>query len=408
MNMHSARAARYSLSSTAVFCLVAVLIAPAILAQDSQAPEADVSPASGASPVAYVYIANQPGIGIYKIDGYAAAADGSLRPVSGSPFTAAVGSMAVNGKYLFAADLDGIHIDSFLIGSNGGLSRVASTLDPRHSGGNCDVVGPLSLDHTGSTLYNLESGNYYCANNTYQSFEIQRSTGRLSYLGSTGSSRFLNVPVSFLADNVFAYMAACETYVDPNHGDDQLYGFERFSNGLLSERAISAPIPAAPHGYFYCPSFTAADPANHLAVALATLVTSGSGSDGPFKLATYTANSNGNLTTTSTTANMPTIDTGEVLDIRMSPSGKLLAVGGVNGLQIFHFNGGGPIIRYSGLLDVGDENWQLFWDNANHLYALGSNFQTLRVFTVTPTSITEAPGSPHSIPVPVNLIVQPK
>jgi hypothetical protein len=34
----------------------------------------------------------------------------------------------------------------------------------------------------------------------------------------------------------------------------------------------------------------------------------------------------------------------------MSPSGKLLAVAGTTGLQVFHFNGSNPIKPYTGLL----------------------------------------------------------
>jgi hypothetical protein len=51
---------------------------------------------------------------------------------------------------------------------------------------------------------------------------------------------------------------------------------------------------------------------------------------------------------------------------------------------------------------------QLYWDNDNHLFALFAN--KLYVFTVTPTSITEAPGSPHTIagfPGAQYLTVQP-
>ena len=60
-------------------------------------------------------------------------------------------------------------------------------------------------------------------------------------------------------------------------------------------------------------------------------------------MATYTADSAGNLTTNSTYSNMPSVLVGAVVDYWMSPSGKYLAVGGTSGLQIFHFNGANPI-----------------------------------------------------------------
>ena len=91
----------------------------------------------------------------------------------------------------------------------------------------------------------------------------------------------------------------------------------------------------------------------------------------------------------------------------MSPSGKLLAVAGNAGLQVFHFNGANPITKYTNLL-VSAEVDQVFWDNSNHLYALGRKAGKLWVFTVTPTSVTQAPGSPHSITVPDYVIVLPK
>ncbi len=81
-------------------------------------------------------------------------------------------------------------------------------------------------------------------------------------------------------------------------------------------------------------------------------------------------------------------------DLAMSPSGKLLAVGGTAGLQIFHFNGSDPITHYTGLLTTDDVS-QFFWDNDNHLYAISQTSGKLFVFTVTPTNVSQAPGSPH-------------
>jgi hypothetical protein len=126
------------------------------------------------------------------------------------------------------------------------------------------------------------------------------------------------------------------------------------------------------------------------------------------KVATYTAESDGSLTTNSTWENMPSALVGTtVYDCWMSPSGKYLAVGGTSGLQLFHFNGGNPITKFTGLI-TGDSINQLFWDNSNHLYAISAKSGKLFVFTVTSTGATQAPGSPHSIANPANLIVLPK
>ena len=55
---------------------------------------------------------------------------------------------------------------------------------------------------------------------------------------------------------------------------------------------------------------------------------------------------------------------------------------------------------------MNEEVQQIFWDNANHVYALG--LDKLWVFTATPTSVSEAPGSPYTIGQTVSLVVQPK
>jgi hypothetical protein len=128
---------------------------------------------------------------------------------------------------------------------------------------------------------------------------------------------------------------------------------------------------------------------------------------GPPQIAVYTADSSGNLTTTSTMTNMPKTSVTDVTDMSMAPSGALLAVSGTTGLQVLHFNGANPATLYTTLLS-GVQVDQEFWDNANHLYAISRSAGKLYVFTVTPTTHSQAPGSPHAITVPENVIVLPK
>ena len=94
---------------------------------------------------------------------------------------------------------------------------------------------------------------------------------------------------------------------------------------------------------------------------------------------------------------MPTSAIVNISNMKMSASGKLLAVAGAPGLQIFHFNGAAPITSYSALLLPTVNIDQLAWDNTNHLYALSYSTGELYVYTVTPTSISEAPGSPYKV-----------
>jgi hypothetical protein len=103
---------------------------------------------------------------------------------------------------------------------------------------------------------------------------------------------------------------------------------------------------------------------------------------------------------------MPATSIVSVTDMKMAPSGKLVAVAGNEGLQVFHFNGASPTTKYTGLLTTTHIN-QMFWDNANHLYAISQSTGKLYVFTITPTGYSQAPGSPHTIATPNSIIVQP-
>jgi hypothetical protein len=133
------------------------------------------------------------------------------------------------------------------------------------------------------------------------------------------------------------------------------------------------------------------------------------------QLATYTADASGNLTTASTYATMPTLAVSNPMNLEASPSGSFVAVAGIGGLQVFNFNGPGPITTFTGLLTTQNVN-QVAWDNSNHLYAItltgsayGSNAVIpgkLHVYTVTTTGATEAPGSPYTITQPEALAVQ--
>jgi hypothetical protein len=82
-------------------------------------------------------------------------------------------------------------------------------------------------------------------------------------------------------------------------------------------------------------------------------------------------------------------------------------VAGSGGLEVFHFNGAEPITHDTGLLTK-DAIDQIVWDNTNHLYAISRAAGKLFVFTVSPTSYKQAPGSPYSIESPQNIVVQPE
>jgi hypothetical protein len=353
---------------------------------------------AGSSPVAFVYVSTQKGSS-YEVSAYSAASNGQLTLVSGSPFPANANYLALNSKYLFGSN--GVDIYSFAIASDGALTQVASLNAQNYNEDSCGGPENLFVDRTGATLYDPDFLGNICANNAYQSFSIDNSTGALSYLGSAVASPAFNTPLSFIGDNVYGYSSDC--YRD-NPG---IFGYERNSDGTLTQTSGTTSIPAAPAGDFYCAYLSASDSASDIAVPLTPISLSTMQQAGSPQLAVYTADSSGNLSTTSTSSNMVQTKVNSVTDIRISPSGKFIAVAGTSGLQVFHFNGASPITHFTGLLTSGEVD-HIFWDNANHLYAIATAAGKLAVFTVTSTGVTLAPGSPYAIASPQNIAVLAK
>ena len=379
-------------------CLGATLCVSNAYAATSSADTASSTSTSG--PAAFVYVTSNPSGGANEINVCAASASGTLQTSPGSPFREDVASMAVNGRYLFAATRQGIGVDTFSIEWDGALLWLASKNTVLHNPSDCGDTGPIFLDHTGSTLYNLQYRND-CSNNTYQSLSVYKPSGTLSLLGTAGEDAWLISPASFLANNIYAYSADClgNLYWEVN-------GYKRSSNGLLRLLDVNVHLPAPRSGDFWCPALTAADTTNHVALTLQG-VNQDFNPDGAPRLVSMTADAAGNLSTGNTLANMPATQVGAVADLKMSPTGRLLAVAGANGLQVFHFNGGAPITHDTGLLTTAPIS-QIFWDKEDHLYAISRTANKLFVFTVTPTTVQQAVGSPHTVEHPVNLIVQPR
>lgn len=370
-----------------VLCLIATL-STAALSQIG----------SSTSPAAFVYVSSSPGNNKYEINAFAAAYDGKLTAVSGSPFSANVQSMAVNQQYLFGTN--GVDISSFSIAADGSLNKVANINAQKFNGYKCGGPTALFLDRTGTSLYDEDYYGNICANNTFQFFSIDSSTGELSYLAASDPNVLFDLPLSFIGNNVYAYGSSSHDY------GSWLFGFRRNNDATLTDLNINPPMPVSKKADFYVSYGAAADPANHVAISVTPYNSNTWQPDGPTQFATYTADACGKLTTRSTFSNMPVTAVQYVADFKMSPSGKLLAVGGTAGLQIFHFNGANPIARYTGLIAKGQVD-QIFWDNNNHLYAISRSAGKLFVFTITPTRVSQAPGSPYAITNPQNITVLP-
>lgn len=387
-------------------------------------PGSSGNPGSG-SAAAYVYVSNRTGAAGSpgQITAYSADANGQLTPVPGSPFSQNVESMAVTGNYLMAASNAGPDLNTYTIGSNGAIT-LASQFDYTQQTGFqsntdtvCGYIGDLYFDVSGQSLYTVV-GNIQCSNNNaVASFSVDSSTGSLSYLGNLNIGYESSGQASFLGDDTYAYAALYDACM---YGGISAYA--RSSNGLLgynasfTRPASPAPPPGATSSSVALPGYaaglTATDTANHVAIAEYPCFAQGGTAATQIQLATYTADANGNLTTADTYATMPSTQVSSPQDMKMSPSGTLLAVGGVGGLEVFHFNGASSITTDTGLLTT-DSIAQMFWDKNNHLYAItlsaGSNVVSpgkLHVFTVTDSAATEAPGSPYTITTPWNLAVQ--
>ena len=355
----------------------------------------------GTGPVAYVYVASYPGNNEPSvIFGYSASSKGALTRIPGSPFHQNVGSMAVNGKYLMAAtNSTPPDIDTLRIGSNGALTHVTSTPCVQKDN-QCVAAFDLFFDHTGRDLYVME---YDGSNDNTASYAVDESSGALNYLGDTISGAFPGdyTATFFIGDNIYAYSADQSGCMYP-----AIYGYQRESGGLLNSTGnyFNPNYPVPPPGVrTYYPDLAVADPTNHLAILEQPANPPGC-ANGPLQLATYTVRSNGNIHTKSTYKDMPATLIVNPFDMKMSPSGKLLAVAGQEGLQVFHFNGANPVTHYTGLLTK-EPISQMFWDNDNHLYAISNT--ELFVFTITPTTHQKAQGSPYAIPGAQDIIVQP-
>jgi 6-phosphogluconolactonase (cycloisomerase 2 family) len=387
-------------------CLGALLTAAAAFAQGSPSVTISGSPAAK-NPVAYVYVASNVSSQTNQIVAYAAASNGALSPVSGSPFQDNVYSMAVNGKYLMAADSTTPNVDAYLIGSDGSLTYATSTNYAKFNDPNnpCGSAGQMFFDHTGASLYVIEyDASDACANDVIASFSVEKGSGGLDYLGLVSSGTFPGdyTPAYFIGNNVYAYAADQSGCMYPG-----TYGYQRASNGLLNYvNNFTYNTPTPPPGVrTYYPNLAVADATNHVVIAEQPANPPGC-ANGPVQLATYTVESNGNIHTNSTYKNMPAPKVQNVFDMKTSPSGKLLAVAGQEGLQIFHFNGGGPLTHYTGLITTAPIT-QMFWDNNDHLYAISQTSGQLLVFTITPTAHKMAAGSPYAITQPQDIIVQP-
>jgi hypothetical protein len=411
-------------------CLAVLSAAPAF----TQTPSDEaISDATTAAPVAYVYVQTNEGV-----NAYGAAANGSLTLVKGSPFKTSGEMIGSTGKYFITLGLHWVH--AYAVESNGAIGEQVSKIDTLdYGGGDCETYPPENLvfgtdgavlDRAGQNVYVFLNGTYDdgggCA--AYQTFNIAKS-GELTFNAVdewyTPAKQQPRGGLIFTGNDKFGYAMIW------NWGDSEtpfytVNGFKRGSQGALEGYAGSyGKDPVPPPGYEYNPgcvncsssvSSMAADPTDHLAFVITAYSVDDPYASGATQLASYTVDSKGNVVSTNTWKNMPAVEAG--VSMAISPSGKLLVVNIGPGLQLYHFNGADPIKPYGAALNPTTWFSQMQWDNNNHLYVLcPSGFDSnpapnrLYVYTITSTSISQAPGSPFTIPVLGNgnsLVVVPK
>jgi hypothetical protein len=378
-----------------VFSLVLLTACASTVLASAQATSSATEISSSTTP-GFVYVTSVNSNNTEEIYAYSESGDGSLIPVAGSPFAANGYDLATNSKWLVSTDT--VNIYSFSVAEDGAISQASSINAQQYN--QYTTGGPVSLffDRTGATLYDEDIYGNQGANNTYQFFDLNEGTGALSFLGATTSySAAWITPLSFVGNNEYAYGAS------PLYGGQYIYGFSRASDGTLTDLDINPSYPKASNGA-YAPYLAASDTGNNLAITLTP--NNDMTQTGPTQIGVYTADSSGNLTTQSTSSNMPTVAVVNVNDLKASPSGKLLAVAGSAGLQVFHFNGANPVTRFTGLLTTDNVN-QVAWDNLNHLYAVASAAGKLYVFAVSTTGVRQVPGSPYAITSPANVATFP-
>jgi hypothetical protein len=377
---------------TLLTCLAAALTNVGLAQSD---PETE----SKKAPVAYVYVSRPT-----HIDAFAAASDGKLSLI-GSPIINGVSHMSVTKKYLLGMDDNGQDIDTFRIGSNGAIEFLTAVNAQSFTPDACTELGPIQIDHTGSTLYNMVGPE--CQDGvSYQAYKIE-SNGDLQYLKTTYSGVpadviFLN-PISFLGNNKFAYQTGFAS--DDGLGGASAVGYQRTSTGILETISLNYPVPNPKNpDDQYLFGTSAPDASDHLVVSLQENHSDGSGSVGPWLLATYTAGSKGNLTTESTYKNMASTSFDDnIVALSISPTGKLVAAGGTGGFQVFHFDEGGPITKLTGKISTKGDVEGFAWDKSGHLYVSSAN--ALYVYNASSTEVKQAAGSSYSIPESSSIIV---
>lgn len=368
--------------------------------------------ATGAA--AYVYVsAGFPSN--YHIVGFAAASDGTLSPVPGSPLaTSGIFGLITTGTGCTLFGTDGYNIDSYLAQANGRLTSESSVVAGQGNPTNPSVlVTGLYLDTKGSSLYSYASETPDGTNPEFTSWSFDRATGQMAQVGAPAEPA--GGMLVFAANNQFAVSPHCSAWVGSFLGE-----YERDSDGALTA-LNEVPLPTAAPEHAYCPTVAAADASDHILVGMGA-EQGGYPSNNPGnsdQFAIYTVDDSGKLSTASTWQNMPNSYLGWLGGLQFSPDYRYLAAAGYTGLQVFAWNRSTTTLTSIATIRSGAYCWQnssgsgckgagfgnLVWDENDHLYTILG--QHLIVYSVSQSGVTPAAGSPHELEDPQWVSVLP-
>jgi hypothetical protein len=369
---------------------------------------------------AYVYIQIQGPEG--AVYGFDASSTGKLTAISGAPWKPAGMIIGSNGSRFLSLGEDLLH--SYPVLSNGAISTAVDDngqfeydgLYNDYPGAACGIgpngVKNAVLDHTGLYVYILNAnGSDACA--AYQSWQILPTpgdNGDPNYDGytetATSAGQSADIP-SILGNETYAYADLINSDASLVNGhSSSLIGFRRGNTATLELMQFDEADPTL-NGGAYVPYRPDASPSGNFLVL--QLYANGLGMG---QLGSYSLESNGNISSTNTSSEMPNSPF-YITGTTFSPSGNMFvtyADNGTNtemgnGIQIYNFDGAAPLTPYKSLLN-GTPVDQVGWDNANHLYVISHSTNTLYVFTVTSTSVTQ--DTAWSIGAPFKMIVVSK
>jgi hypothetical protein len=248
---------------------------------------------------AHVYIQIQGSTG--AVYGFNASSTGKLSTISRSPFKPA--GQIVDSTSTKFLTLGQTLIHFYGIASNGAIqSQLAQIPILDYVGSSCDDGPPgdagAIIDHTGKYIYVvLEANAGPCAD--YQSYIIN-SNGSFAFDGDTevswsdGTGSSASIP-SILGNESFAY--ANYDYLDSG---PVVTGFRRESSGTLQLMQLQQNYPALDDDYYVASSPDASPTGNYVVLQLHP------SDGGPTQFASYAVDSQGNISTTNTSSNMPT------------------------------------------------------------------------------------------------------